>query len=189
MKKDFETFYNEIDKEKINEVWNNSRKAIHEKNKKAVIIILIVNIVIIFAYIKFVPSVFNFKHFEFSIITYMYIIVPILIIDLFISIIIGAFNTKEYSTYNSVYKEKIIESLLNNFFDEVNYMPNSEMPESIYMEAKYNEYYEEYISDDYMKAVINNKTQIEMAEIETTKEETVKDSDGNTHTETVTVKE
>ena len=79
-------------------------------------------------------------------------------------------------------KENIINNLICNFYDNVDYIPKKLMPEEIYDAAKYNEYYNRYYSDDYMEAQLNNKYKIKMAEVHTVDEETHTDSHGNTTT-------
>ena len=61
------------------------------------------------------------------------------------------------------------------------------MPEAIYNEAKYGEYYNRYYSDDYLEAKIDSKYLLDMAEVLTQRVETKTDSDGSTHTETTTL--
>jgi hypothetical protein len=60
------------------------------------------------------------------------------------------------------------------------------MPEYIYKQPKY-EYFDEYYSEDYLEAQIDNKYSIQMGEVLSQKEEEYTDSDGNTQTRIVTV--
>lgn len=53
---------------------------------------------------------------------------------------------------------------MNNFYDNLEYFPNKEMPEYIYDKLNY-EYYNRYKSEDYLEAQINGKYSIQMAEI------------------------
>ena len=76
--------------------------------------------------------------------------------------------------------------MINNFFTDLEYSPNKKMPSHIYQEARY-ERYDNYYSDDYMKAKINEKYIIDMAEVHTEREETRTDSDGDTYTSRETI--
>ena len=118
---------------------------------------------------------------------YFSILVPIFVVDIFICIILYAILGKNQREYKNKFKEIIINNLINNFYDNVEYFPKKQMPERIYNEAKYNEYYNIYYSDDYIEAKINNLYDIGMAEVCTEHEETHRDSDGKTHTTTTTI--
>ena len=84
-------------------------------------------------------------------------------------------------------EENIRKYLSNNFYDDLKYFPEKQMPREIYNEAKYNEYYNRYYSDDYIEAKINNEYFINMAEVKTQRKETKTDSDGNTSTRIYTI--
>lgn len=94
-------------------------------------------------------------------------------------------GSKQYSKLNSLYKNKIIQTLIANFYTNLEYFPNKEMPEYIYEKLDYEDY-DTYESDDYFEALIDNKYSIQMAEIETQRIETEEDSDGDTHTRYIT---
>ena len=174
----FENLYNEINNNsKIKNIWEKARKEEKQINKK----ILIINIFIIIILVLFIR-----KFIEFSYI----VIIPVLFIFSFINIlmyIISMFFRKEYKNYKKAYKNLIIESLISNFYDDVNYLPEKGMPREIYDEPRYNEFYNKFYSDDYIEGKINNKYNICMAEIKTEEEETIKDKDGTQHT-TTTIK-
>ena len=74
---------------------------------------------------------------------------------------------------------------MNNFYNSLEYFPQKAMPEYIYRQLQY-EYYDNYMSEDYMEAQIENNNSIQMAEVETTETETYTDSKGETQTRTVT---
>lgn len=174
----FENLYNEINNNsKIKNIWEKARKEEKQINKK----ILIINIFIIIILVLFIR-----KFIEFSYI----VIIPVLFILSFINIlmyIVSMFFRKEYKKYKKAYKNLIIESLISNFYDDVNYLPEKGMPREIYDEPRYNEFYNKFYSDDYIEGKINNKYNICMAEIKTEEEETIKDKDGTQHT-TTTIK-
>jgi len=179
MENNFENFYNNINKLELEEYW---KKAINEKNKKnrmSLITILIVDILVIFF------SYIIFKNFI------QFLIFPIFMFLLIMDIIIFAIYTIALSgkglEYNAVFKERIINSLFKNFFNEVDYIPKKQMAESIYREGNYKEYYNEYFSDDYMEGSINGKNFIKMAEITTKEVKTETDSEGNKHTTTTII--
>lgn len=115
----------------------------------------------------------------------IFLIMPVLFINLFVIIIVNILFSKNTNSYNGKYKEIVVKKLMNNFYDNLEYFPNKEMPEYIYRNLRY-EYYNKYRSDDYLEALINNKNSIQMAEILTQEEETYKDSDGHTKTRTIT---
>mgnify|MGYP003300721417 CR=1 FL=1 len=100
-------------------------------------------------------------------------------------IIINVIFSKDLSDYNVKYKQIVINKLMNNFYDNLEYFPNKEMPEYIYEKLQY-EFYDIYESEDYMEAEINNKYSIQMGEVITKEEKEYKDSEGTTHTRIIT---
>lgn len=110
------------------------------------------------------------------------IIFPIIIVDLLLYIILSLFFTKNKKAYIASFKENVIQKLLNNFYENIDYIPNKPISRDLYDLAKYNEHYNRYYSDDYMEASIDNKYPIRMAEVHTVYEETHTDSDGHTTT-------
>lgn len=182
IKKDFKELYNEL-QENSSEIKQIYEKAKEEKkflNKIQLISCLIIDFLIIFLFL----NNFSFNKYGFICLT---ILVPIIIIDTFVCLILYAVLGKEQRAYKQKFKEIVINNLINNFYDNVEYFPKKEMPERIYDEVEYNEYYNKYYSDDYLEAKINNKYDIGMAEVCTEHEETHKDSDGDTHTTTTTI--
>lgn len=113
-------------------------------------------------------------------------IVTILFNDLIIGVIVNALIQSKTRKYNSVYKTKVVEKIIQNFFDEVDYIPEKSLPSKIYDEGKYDENYNRYYSDDYVDAKLDNKYDLKMAEVKTVYETTYTDSDGHTHTDRVT---
>ena len=113
---------------------------------------------------------------------FLFLLVPVLMIDIILSLIINACFSKHKKAYSKLFKSNIIKKLLENYYNNVNYLPNQIMPQAIYNEAKYNEYYNSYSSDDYMEALLNEKYLIKMAEVHTIDVETHTDSEGHTTT-------
>lgn len=176
--KNFEELYNEINSnEELNVAWQQARKEQQKVNKITMTIWIIITVILLIFIIKFIG--FNFIMAVIAIFTsiFSYIIISI----------ISMFFRKEKSKYDKVFKQKVIRNLIDNFYNNVEYFPDKQMPSRIYDEAKYNEYYNKYYSDDYIEAKINNKYDIEMAEVQTQKEETYIDEDGEKHTKTTTI--
>ena len=175
--KTFDEIYEELqstDNNELNDLWKEAKKEKDKANKISGTICLIINI---FAIIL----LFNLK----SLFSLMFVLVPILIINLFVVIIVNIIFSKNTNNYNIRYKKIAINKLMNNFYDNLEYFPNKEVPEYIYDKLKY-EYYDIYKSEDYMEGQINNKYSIQMGEVLTQKEEEYKDSEGKTHKTTIT---
>lgn len=112
----------------------------------------------------------------------LFLLVPIFIIDTILYAIINFCFSKNRKNYSKLFKANVIKKLLDNFYNNVNYLPEKEMPRATYDEAKYNEYYNRYSSDDYMEALLNDKYLVKMAEVHTVDVETHTDSEGHTTT-------
>ena len=178
--KTFDEIYNEIqesNKDELNDVWTNAKKQKNKMNNISKIICFVIDIVLV---IIFFQQTIN----EFSIIMTIF---EIVFINLFVTIIIGIFSytSKEYKELNDKYKDLVIKKLINNFYDNVEYFPNKEMPEYIYENLDY-EYYNIYRSSDYFEAQIKNKYSIQMGEVFTQEEQEYTDSDGEKETITIT---
>ena len=181
MKNDFENFCNTLNLEELNEIWNIAKTQKKKRSKLAITIFLIVDILFFVCFIGVINTIMMNS---FNIIM---LILPTLFCGI-IDIMIYAFMTFNVTNqYNNSYKEKVVDSLLKHFFDEVDYIPKKEMPEIIYDEGHYNYNYNRYYSDDYVEAVIDNKYPIKMAEVTTQLVETKRDSEGNTETQTTTL--
>lgn len=117
----------------------------------------------------------------------IFAIVPIFIVDIFIFIISQIVSgNKEIIEFNKEYKEKVIDKMLQNFVDELDYVPLKSLPSHIYDEARYGGHYNRYYSDDYFEGKINNQ-KIVMADLLVQEETKKKDKDGNETTETTTI--
>ena len=130
--KNFDDFFSSIDinKNEMIDNWENLKK----RKKKITIITTIVMITIILS--LFYLICYNTKLIR--------LIIPMFI--LFVIIITKLINTeskisKEIIKSNQEYKEKIIEKMLQNFIDELDYIPLKEMPSDIFDEANYGGYY------------------------------------------------
>lgn len=181
MKKSFEDLYEELlssNSEKFNEI---AEKAKEEK-KKCTIVFLILAIIIDFF---LATRIFNFSS-GLNMPGFMFILVPILVIDIFLYVIVNLPFSKNRNKYNYEFKKIIIEKLLHNFYNKINYTPNLGMPENTYREAQYREYFNRYYTDDYMSGFLDEKYPFKMAEVKTVEETTTTDSDGNTSTTTTT---
>ena len=73
----------------------------------------------------------------------------------------------ERSKNIQVFKEYVIKSMLDNFFKDVKYLYNEGMPRKLYDNALYNEPYDYYYSDDYIKTKTEHNTNMNIAEVHT----------------------
>ena len=179
--KTFDEIYEELQSSDNNELYNLWKEAKKEKDKSNKISGTICLTIDIFAIILFLINGISLH----SMITIMPRLVTIIIINLFTFVIVNIVFSKNTNNYNIRFKQIVINKLMNNFYDKLEYFPNKEMPEYIYKKLKY-EYYNIYKSEDYMEGTINNKYSIQMAEILTQKEETDRDSQGRTKTRKIT---
>lgn len=181
--KTFDEIYNELqnsDNNELNNLWKEAKAKGEKANKISLTICLTIDIlaIIIFLYIGTI-----FK----SLFALMFIVAPVLIANIFVYVIVNLiFSGKEKNKYNEKYKEVVIKKLMTNFYDNLEYFPQKEMPEYIYEEAKYNEYYDNYESEDYFEAQIDNKYSMQMAEILTQEEQEYENSEGETETRMIT---
>lgn len=168
MKKEFEEFYENLkfnNIEKFNFAWNEMLKERKQYFKKFLILSCIIDVAIIFLVrVVFLMSEISFEFIR-SFVIFICISVDFAIYD-------GVkmqFDDKEKKTkeYKELFKKNIIGELLNNFYDEVKYLPTNEISEDIYKEPKYKESYDTYKSSDYIEAKINNKYKIKMAQVKT----------------------
>ena len=189
MKKDSIALYNELINEntgELKDVWEKSNSERKKANKIFFTIAIVVDII---AILIFLPIILNLVN-EFGdgmLIYFLPLIFGVGIFDLLTYIIVYSIFSKNSREYNNIYKETVINELLKNFYTNVDYIPNRQMPREIYDGAGYKEYYDRYFSDDYMEGKIDGRYDIKMAEIHTEREERSTDSDGNTTTHYVTL--
>ena len=176
--KEFEELYKEF--EKNSDVLDAEKEVMKERKKSkriSFLLCVIIDIIIV--------EILN-KRIGFSNFTFVYYIISIYIIDVLIFFIMAFIFTKKEKNYKPLFKEQIIKKMLNNFFTDLEYYPNRRLSALIYLEGNY-EMYDDYYSEDYIEAKIDEKYNVNMAEVHTEKEETYVDSDGNSHTSRETV--
>ena len=111
----------------------------------------------------------------------------LLLFEPFLFFILSVVFSSGKSEYVSEFKRMVISQLLRNFYDDVKYVPDGVLPELFYKEAKYNEDYNIYNSDDYMEAKIDEKYDMKMGEVHTIRLESHTDSNGHKTTTHTTV--
>lgn len=173
MKKGFEELYSEIESNNISKFEDVEKRA-KQESKKNMMISIIICVVL---------DILLFKSLNSGIMT----LLPIAIVDIFVFVIINLVFSKNKREYTRVFKENVIGALVANFYDDLIYEPKGSVSRYVYNEGRYNEYYNRYKSEDYIQGKIDNKYFIEMGEVKTEKEETERDSNGNTRTTTDTV--
>lgn len=174
--KTFDEIYEELqNKSELDTVWKAAKKEKNKAKKISLIICILIDIVLAILFLKNAVSV-----------VWVPLIMNILIIDIVIYAIICALFSKNYNEYRSKYKGIVINKLMSNFFSNLEYFPQKLMPEYIYEKAEYNESYNRYMSEDYMEGLVGDKNGIQMGEVKTQKVERYRDSQGRTHTRTIT---
>ena len=183
----FNEFFSNLN-ENNKEIISNWEK-IRNKKKKAniitLVIALIIDIIIVYMYNNGNFPLFTIYQSQFLL---LFVLVIIFIIDTFILVISEIiFGSKDIRKFNEDYKEKVINKLLENFIEELDYVPLKELPSKIYDEAQYGGSYNHYNSDDWFEGKINGQ-KIVMADllVEEETEKEVKDANGNETTETET---
>ncbi len=171
----FEQFYNRIkDTEQGKEIEKLRIKAREERDKK--IFKAILGIGIVFSVFVLIAMVSPFLG---SVIVLMFpFYIPLIIIICLIKNRKKPIKETAGGSYARQYKEYIINELIKNFEDNVNYMPLQGMPTNVYREAEF-ERFDRYSSDDYMELTLKNKCNAQMAEVHTEYKST--DKDGHTH--------
>ena len=175
--KTFDEIYEELkntNNNELNEAWQEAKKESEKSNKIAGTICLVIDA---FFLVMLLTKGFNFSS----------LFMPALVLNIMVIVVTKLIFSKGYSKYSRIYKNLVINKLMSNFYDKLEYYPEKQMPRYIYDEAQYREYYDRYKSEDYMEAQIDNKYSIQMAEVLTEEERTTRDSDGNTHTEIITI--
>lgn len=183
METNFENFYDKFDKAEFEEPWKNHNEAKKKARHKGLIICAIMDI---FLFILFACVFIGDNLSILSLILFSIFIIGLIDIVV-ISIIEISSGTKYRIEYGRLYKAKLINGMLCNFFSDVTYFPYNSLNRNIYDSGLYNEYYNEYNSDDCAEAIIDNKNAIRMAEIHTVNVQTHRDSKGHTHTTRTTI--
>lgn len=185
----FENIYENIknnNEEKLNLAYEKANKEKKKRNKFILITCLIVDTLII--YLAFNnPLLDKIINTEFFIIGLFQTLAPILFLDIFIFVIYCIIFSKNTGKYSILFKNTIIKDLLSYFYSNLNYLPQNILNQNTYNEGNYKEYYNRYRSDDYLNGKIEDKYEIEMANILTQKVERHTDSKGNSRTTTTTI--
>ena len=182
--KTFDEIYEELQSEdngEFKEILEEGRAETAKKNKIALVLCLIIDAIIL----KFAFSMWRI--FQVGAIVFLQPLMTMLVADFIIYVILSVIFSKTYIKYAKMYKEVIIKKLMNNFYGNLEYFPQKQMPKYIYEEPKYIGDYNRYSSDDYMEAVLNDKYSIQMAEVETVKVERRSNSRGGSSTTTTTI--
>ena len=169
--KSFEELFNEFNNnekiKKIREELLIERKA---KNKKMLKTFLVVDIIVILLLSLIL---------KFSITTFMVYITSLVLIDIIILVVFSLSGGKKQDEFIDVFKEQVIKSMIQNFYSDMEYFPNLKLPEKFYEEGKFNEKYDEYNSDDNIRAKIQDKYYINIGEVETQIKKDYEDAEGN----------
>ena len=187
--KTFDEIYEELQSKnntELNEAWKDAKKESEKTNKIAGIICLIVDIFFVILIIKNMNSN-DMLGGVFKNPSSLFFVIYALVLNVIIFGFTKAIFSKSNRKYTSIYKDIVINKLMSNFYNNLEYFPQKEMPEYIYEKVNYNEYYNRYHSEDYMEAQINNEYSIQMAEIKTKKVEHYTDSQGRRQTRTITI--
>lgn len=160
-------------------LWKKAKKERNKANRLSIIICLIIDLIYIFLIInKSIRLI--------SLLSIIPLIIPVLIIDGIVVSTIKLIYSKNTINYNEKYKKVVINKLMGNFYDNLEYFPHKQMPEYMYRKNGYG-IYDIYCSEDYMEGQIKNKYSIQMGEVLTEKKEEYKDSDGEIKTRTITL--
>ena len=176
MKKEFEDFFEDLNEDEIEKTWNLAKRE-KRKRKRLIIVFAIIVDCIIFYFFNhrliqlgaFGNNIFSIMKNSISSPGTLPILEICLLCDAWIYWGFGAFINKNKNLYNIDFKEKVVKSLIKNFFTEVNYFPIQQFPMEMYDMAKYEENYNKYYSDDYVEAKINDKYSLKMGEVTTKK--------------------
>ena len=161
--KKFEDLYKEIqENEEIKSAWEEANIEAKKINKITVTISVTISVIILLVAI---------------LLKEMNLIFFIIFANVLIFIISLPFRKKQ-AKYNGIFKQIVIKKLIENFYDNAEYSPTKGILKKTYNEPKYNEKYDVFYSDDYIKSKINDKYDMEMAEVRTIEQYT--DDDGNT---------
>ena len=180
----FEDLYNEITvNEELKSTWEEAVQERKRNNKIATFIFI--GIVLIALTILLITTI-KLEGLNVLVIPKVLVVIfPFMFFGGIVVFGISRIFAKKYKKYATAFKKIVIEKLIGNFYNNLEYYPEKQMPKRIYDEGKY-EYYNRYYSDDYIEAKVNNRYDIGMAEVKTVEERTERDSDGNTRTRSYT---
>lgn len=103
----------------------------------------------------------------------------IIIVSIILVVIITATNKGKYTT---IFKQKVIEPLIKNIDENLNYNPTKGIASVLYRQGEF-EHFDRYTSEDGIEGILDGKYQVRMGEVHT--EEVTTDSEGRTHTYTL----
>ena len=178
--KQFEDLYSEITvNSEVQSAWE---EAVNEKKRNTKIgVSIYLSIILTIATVLLAVTI-KLEGFNILVIPkVLFVMLPAMFFVGILILCISMFFTKKHRKYTTIFKRIVIENLIKNFYNNLEYYPEKQMPERIYDEGRY-EYYNRYYSDDYIEAKINNKYDIGMAEVKTVHETTRTDSEGRRHT-------
>ena len=170
--KTFEEIYNDLQNNnttEFNEAFNDLKAKKQKAKKISLTICLIGDLLFVILAIIVISNLKGFGTLFFVMPSIIFAIIFNVLTYVIVYVCVG--GSKQHSKFNSLYKDRIIQTLIANFYTNLEYFPNKEMPEYIYEKLDY-EYYDTYESDDYFEALIDNKYSIQMAEIKTERIET-----------------
>lgn len=156
--KNFNNIYERVYKE-CNEELDTLRK----KSRNETIVVTIIFIIIGVALSKLLEHI-------------MYIIFSLFFILMYVS------KSKKRSIYNSLFKEKVIKTLVKEYSSGLNFENKRGIPSRMYLEAGF-EMFDNYESEDLISGILEGGYYINMGEVKTEREST--DSDGNRTTYTL----
>lgn len=90
--------------------------------------------------------------------------------------------TIEFSKYKSLYKSKVITTMVNSYSDKLFFSPKSSMTRSEYNSSQFDLGYDEFYTEDEICGRLEDGSRIKMAQIRTVEETETTDSDGHTQT-------
>lgn len=190
--KNIENFENVYENIRINNeyeltsAYEKAKQESKKRNKFILITCLILDAIIIYLGLNN-PLLNKTIGTEFFMISLFQLLVPILFIDIFTFVLYSIIFSKKIGNYSIIFKNTIIKELLSYFYNNLTYTPQKILSQNVYDEGKYNEYYNRYRSDDHLTGKIDDKYDIEMADVLTQKVETHRDSKGRTRTTTTTI--
>lgn len=103
----------------------------------------------------------------------------IMVISIILIVLITATNKGKYTT---IFKQKVIEPLVKNVDENLNYDARKGIPSSIYRKGEF-EHFDLYSSEDEIEGILDGKYKVLMAEVHT--QEETRDSEGRRSTYTL----
>ena len=178
--KTFDKIYEELQSKNSSDLtssWEAAKKESKKSKKISAIICIMLDIFLVLKFLNSGSITFNL----------FFVIMLIFVSNIMVYVIVSILFNKNNKEHTIKYKNIVINKLMDNFYNNVEYFPNKSMPEYIYEEGCYNDFYNRYMSEDYMEGQIKDKYSIQMGEVKTQKVETYRDSNGRTQTRTTTI--